>query len=112
LIAGAPTSTTAATASAQSTDLLVIGVPPLAVSWNAIGRYLGPVTEAKPPQDDHETDSDRRAANIFLAVFFVLMIGCGIWLVDALLEQRDLDNCLSQGRRNCAAPIETQSIAR
>jgi hypothetical protein len=54
---------------------------------------------------DEEDERDRRVANIFLAVCFVLIVGGGIWLVNAMVAQRDLDNCVAQGRRNCA-PIE------
>ena len=63
----------------------------------------------QPPQqhgDDDGTEADRRNANIFLIVCFVLVLGAGYWLIDALLKQRDLDNCASQGRRNCN-PIVT-----
>ena len=63
--------------------------------------------QLRPPDDDGElTEKDRRNTNIFLAVCFVLVLGAGYWLVDALLKQRDLDNCVSQGRRNCY-PIAT-----
>jgi len=56
----------------------------------------------QPAPDDEETESDRRHTNIFLAAMFVVLLGIGYWLVDALVAHRDLDNCLSQGRRNCA----------
>jgi hypothetical protein len=58
------------------------------------------------PPNDEEDERDRRVANIFLAVFFVLVVGGGIWLVNAMLAQRDLDNCVAQGRHNCI-PVET-----
>lgn len=58
-----------------------------------------------PPEDDEE-ERDRRHANIFLAVFFLAVVGAGLWLVNALIAQRDIDNCVAQGRRNCA-PIDT-----
>ena len=58
--------------------------------------------QTPPPSNDEElTDADRRNANLFLIVCFVLLLGIGCWLVDALLKQRDLDNCAAQGRRNC-----------
>jgi cytoskeletal protein RodZ len=56
-------------------------------------------------QDPDEDERDRRATNIFLVVFFVIIVGAGLWLVNAMVDQRDIDNCLAQGRRNCA-PIE------
>lgn len=61
------------------------------------------MTESGPPDDD---ERDRRVTNIFLAVFFVAIVGAGLWLVNALVAQRDIDNCVAQGRRNCA-PVET-----
>ncbi len=66
----------------------------------------------KPPQPkrspDEEDERDRRATNIFLLVFFVVIVGTGIWLVNAMLEQRRLDDCVAQGRRNCV-PIDTST---
>jgi len=60
------------------------------------------------PSDGEEDERDRRLANVFLAVFFILIVGGGLWLVNAMVAQRDLDNCVAQGRRNCA-PLETPS---
>jgi hypothetical protein len=57
------------------------------------------------PADEPETERERWTLNIFLLVFFVLIVGLGIWLFNTLGDQRKLDNCLAQGRRNCA-PIE------
>jgi cytoskeletal protein RodZ len=65
--------------------------------------------EPKPPQreDDYvESDRDRRVANISLLVFFVVLVSAGIWLVNAMFEQRQLDECMARGRTNCAPPIE------
>ncbi len=53
-----------------------------------------------------EDGRDRRAANIFLLVAAVVVVGAGIWLVDALIAARRADECIAAGRRNCA-PIET-----
>ncbi len=62
-----------------------------------------------PPQrrnDSHdESAHDRRAANIFLLVAALVIVGAGIWLVDAMLAARKADECMAAGRRNCA-PIE------
>jgi hypothetical protein len=60
---------------------------------------------AEPPRDDEETEADRRTANIILLVGAVVLIGGGIWLVNAMLDARRADECLSSGRRNCN-PIE------
>ena len=50
---------------------------------------------------DQETESERRRNNIALAIFFVAIVGIGIWLVNALVDARKADECISQGRRNC-----------
>jgi hypothetical protein len=62
--------------------------------------------EQEPPgQDEAEDERERRVTNVFMLVFFAAVIGAGIWLVNAMVDQRRLDDCLAQGRRNCA-PIE------
>ncbi len=58
--------------------------------------------------DEAEDERDRRITNIFLLVFFALIVGAGIWLVNAMIDQRQMDNCVAQGRRNCA-PIDTST---
>jgi cytoskeletal protein RodZ len=61
----------------------------------------------EPEQSGVESASekDRRNGNIVLLLFLVILIGGGIWLINAMIEQRAIDNCLAQGRRNCA-PVE------
>jgi hypothetical protein len=59
----------------------------------------------KPPENDQEL-RDRRAANIFLLVAAAVLIGVGVWLVDAMIAAKRADDCMSAGRRNCS-PIET-----
>ena len=64
--------------------------------------------EPEPPKQDEyvETEHDRRTANIVLLVLLFVIVGGGIWLANAMFEQRALDNCLAQGRSNCAAPLD------
>lgn len=66
------------------------------------------MTEQRNGDSEHETERERRNTNIVIALFFVAVVGAGIWLVNALIDQRKLDNCIAQGRRNCA-PIEVPS---
>lgn len=56
-------------------------------------------------RDTEEDERDRRATNIFLAVAAVLVIGGGIWLMNAMADARKAQLCLESGRRNCN-PIE------
>jgi hypothetical protein len=69
---------------------------------------LCPMEEPQQPARGGEVESegDRRLANIVLVVILVILVGGGIWLANAMFEQRALDDCLAQGRRNCAPPIE------
>jgi hypothetical protein len=59
-------------------------------------------------RDPDEDEGDRRTANIMLLVGFIVLVGGGIWLANAMLDARKADECMSSGRRNCA-PIETPS---
>lgn len=59
----------------------------------------------EPPLSPEQEARDRRAANIFLLVTAVLLVGIGVWLANALVDARRADECLSSGRRNCA-PID------
>ena len=58
------------------------------------------------PQSPEQEARDRRAANIFLLVAGVVLVGIGVWLANALVDARRADDCMSSGRRNCS-PIET-----
>ena len=59
----------------------------------------------RPPQRQEpeapETDAERRRTNIYLVLFAALVIGIGVWLVNALVDARKADECISSGRRNC-----------
>ena len=58
----------------------------------------------KPPTPEEEA-RDRRAANVFLLVAGLVLVGIGVWLANAMIDARRADECMSSGRRNCA-PIE------
>jgi len=57
-----------------------------------------------PPEK--ESDKERRRTNLVLLVFFVVIVGIGVWLVNAMIDARHADECMTQGLRNCN-PIET-----
>jgi hypothetical protein len=63
--------------------------------------------EPKSQQQDRyiETDRDRWIANAILLALLVVVVGGGIWLANAMFDQRMLDNCVAQGRTNCA-PVD------
>ncbi len=60
---------------------------------------------AEPPHEPEETEADRRRANIALLIGAMILIGGGIWLVNALIDARNAEICMESGRRNCN-PIE------
>ena len=60
---------------------------------------------SEPSDPHHESESDRRLANIVLAAGFLILVGIGIWLANAMIDARKADECMSSGRRNCN-PIE------
>jgi hypothetical protein len=74
----------------------------------AVARYDQAMDESEAPKGDKyvETARDRRIANALLLFFLIVVVGGGIWLANAMFEQRQLDDCLAQGGRNCAPAIE------
>jgi len=62
-------------------------------------------TDRQNQPDDEEDERDRRATNIFLLVAGILVVGGGIWLVNALADARKTQLCFESGRRNCS-PIQ------
>jgi hypothetical protein len=69
-----------------------------------------PEMSASPPppsqqQEPPETEGERRRGNIALLIFFAAIVGLGLWLAQAMMEQRAIDDCVAQGRRNCT-PVE------
>jgi hypothetical protein len=55
-----------------------------------------------------ETAAERRLVNMLIVGFILLILGAALWLGDALLETRRIDDCMASGRRNCA-PITVPS---
>ena len=52
-----------------------------------------------------EEERERSTTNLVMLLFFVAIVGIGIWLANAMLDARRADDCITQGRRNCN-PIE------
>jgi hypothetical protein len=50
-------------------------------------------------------ERERVVTNIVLLLIFATLVGIGVWLSNALIDARRPDDCIAQGRRNCA-PIE------
>ena len=59
------------------------------------------MTNDKQQPNDEEDERDRRAANIFLLVGAIIIVGGGIWLVNAMVDAKKSEECFESGRRNC-----------
>ncbi len=62
--------------------------------------------EQPTPDQYVETPRDRRIATAVLLLILILVVGGGVWLANAMFEQRALDECIARGRTNCAAPLD------
>jgi hypothetical protein len=54
---------------------------------------------------EKERDAERRGGNLVLLALFVIIVGIGLWLVNAMVDARRVDDCIAQNQRNCN-PIE------
>jgi hypothetical protein len=61
---------------------------------------------ADDDEQQPETERQRTAANIGIAVFLAVLVGAGIWLANTIVDVRKTQDCVISGRRNCA-PIAT-----
>jgi hypothetical protein len=58
--------------------------------------------------DDHDKHPRRTLLNIIGVACTLLLIGVGLWLAHALVEMRQIQDCVLSGRTNCA-PIEIRT---
>jgi hypothetical protein len=61
--------------------------------------------QPRPPEEPDD-DRERTRNNVLFLVAAVLVVLAGIWLVNKMVDLRNMQNCLESGRHNCA-PIET-----
>jgi hypothetical protein len=65
------------------------------------------MSDPRPPDDEHESEAERRRSNLILLLVAAGIVVVGVWLVNWLIDQRKLEECLESGRRNCV-PINLQ----
>ena len=65
------------------------------------------MSDPRPPDDDRVSEEEHRRSNLILLLVAVGVVVVGVWLVNWLVDQRKLQECLESGRRNCV-PINTQ----
>jgi len=77
------------------------------------GGWRWPPSKAEPSNpvddlakyEDAETGDDyrhRMRMNLLTLLIATLLIAVGVWLSSKLVENRNLQDCFLQGRRNCA----------
>jgi hypothetical protein len=61
------------------------------------------MNDPNPLQHDEQADAerDRRIGNAVILAIFLVVVGIGIWLANAMIDYRRVDDCLAQGRRDC-----------
>jgi cytochrome c-type biogenesis protein CcmH/NrfG len=53
-------------------------------------------------------DRERTVRNVVVMLLIVAaLVGIGVWITNAMLDQGCIDECLSEGRHNCP-PLEVQ----
>ena len=88
---------------------------------------LGPVRGVQQPDDDalpddlarYETEREdepinyarRMLMNVIAIAVVSILIGAGVWLADTIAEMERNQDCVLQGRQNCA-PIEVPAPPR
>jgi hypothetical protein len=80
----------------------------------------GPAGEAEPADDlaRYEEDQDepvdyrrRMLMNVIAVAIVTFLIGAGVWIADSIADMQKDQDCIMQGRANCA-PIETSAPAK
>ena len=60
------------------------------------------MNDERSRDDAPETESERRTTNLILLGIIAAVIGCAVWLGNAMLDARKADECMASGRSNCA----------
>jgi hypothetical protein len=64
---------------------------------------------ARFEEDDHAIDyRHRMLMNVIAVVIVAMLVGVGVWLADTIAAMQKAQDCVLQGRQNCA-PIEVHA---
>jgi hypothetical protein len=66
---------------------------------------LAQYEQDKEEEDEHINYPQRMLMNVIAVAVVALLIGVGVWLADTIAEMERDQDCVLQGRQNCA-PIE------
>jgi hypothetical protein len=74
-------------------------------SVQALSAGRDPVDRAAKFEQDFEGDDGyrlRMRQNLFVAALAVVLIGVGIWIVDAMVDTQRAHGCYTSGQRYCS----------
>ena len=54
-----------------------------------------------PRPESEKSAHERRMGNLILLGLFAAVVAVAVWLANSMLTQRAIDDCATQGRRNC-----------
>jgi hypothetical protein len=84
-------------------------------SWNAHlrDRLRSPVEDLSKysREPDEDNFNHRMKVNLLAFAVLALIVACGIWLTNAMVEMRKNQDCVLTGRTNCA-PIQVPAESR
>jgi hypothetical protein len=72
------------------------------------GGLLGDFAPNEQPDDEDVNSPRRMLMNGIAAAVVMLLIGVGVWLADSIGQMERIQDCMLQGRQNCA-PIEVHA---
>lgn len=65
---------------------------------------------AQYEEEDREIDyRHRMIMNVIAVTVVALLVGAGVWLADTIADMQKIQDCMLQGRQNCA-PIEVSPL--
>jgi hypothetical protein len=104
----------------HSAQVLQFRPRPHSAERSSVGVAAGPAVPKEPDgqllddlalyEQDQEEDEDlnyphRMLMNVIAVAVVMLLIGVGVWLADTIADMERDQDCVLQGRQNCA-PIE------
>jgi hypothetical protein len=67
---------------------------------------------AQYEEEDREIDyRHRMIMNVIAVAVVALLVGAGVWLADTIADMQKIQDCMLQGRQNCA-PIDVPPLKR
>ena len=70
----------------------------------ASGRNVrfSPVNDLRQYETSRDDDfGHRMLMNVIAAAIVLILVGCGLWLTEAMVKARKAQDCVLSGRRNC-----------